>query len=570
MATVLPPLSLLDDVTPEPDCVNHKARIAQIHRALEAFELDARVVRHSSGPACTTYELELAPGTRVAKVIGLAPDLSIHLGVPSVRVFYPLPEKTTVGLEVPNPKATPVRLRRVMEQVAERADTLGLPLFLGEGAEGEPIVADLAALPHLLVAGTTGSGKSACLVTAIASMLMARTADDLKLILIDPKQVELSAFKQIPHLLAPAVTDMRRTPRVMDWLVRQMEQRYSLFAKVGVKRIGEFNKLGGRAVLKKLKSEGEEPPDVPTHLPYIVVIIDELADLMMTAAKEVEGAIQRLSQKSRAVGIHMILATQRPSVDVLTGLIKSNMPSRVAFKVAANVDSRTIVDQPGAEKLLGKGDMLLMLNGSQQLARGQGTWIADAELKRVLGWLREHGGAATHHAGLCLAAGTDAVDPCDDELFDRAAEVVITEQRGSVSLVQRNLEIGFSRAGKLMDALEQAGIVGPQIGATARQVYVTLAEWRSRQVGAAPAAIPGPAPSRAPSPDPLFLAATLLVLAERRGGVERLRDLLGVSWERAASLMQALETAGVVERRPGTGEWRVRMSLREWRKKRGA
>ncbi len=487
----LPPLTLLEDVEVEVIEIDQNARVMALQRALENFEVQANVVNYEAGPVVTMYELELLPGTRVGKIIGLAPDLSIQLGVPTLRVVYPLPGKTTIGIEVPNPHSAAVRLRNLISQTEETWRKMHLPLFFGQGATGAPVIFDLQEMPHLLVAGTTGSGKSVCLTTMILSMLLTRTSEDLKLILVDPKQVEMAAFKDIPHLMAPVVTDMRRAPMVLEWLVAQMEERYSLFSKVGVKKIEQFNKLGEKAILEKLTIEGEEPPDVETHLPYIVVIIDELADLMMVSAKEVEGAIQRLSQKSRAVGIHLVLATQRPSVDVITGLIKSNMPSRIAFKVAANVDSRTILDQPGAEKLLGKGDMLLMINGSQQLMRGQCTWVPDEEGKSVINWLKEKGGAATFDPTLTQVAessgdseGGDGAG-CDDELFDRAAEVIIGEQRGSVSLLQRKLEIGFSRAGKLMDALEKRGIVGPQIGAKAREVRLTLAAWQARHVSAA-------------------------------------------------------------------------------------
>ncbi|MCC6741743.1 MAG: DNA translocase FtsK [Planctomycetia bacterium] len=486
----LPPITLLEDVEIEPVEIDQDARVAALTRALESFEVSARVVNFEAGPVVTMYELELLPGTRVSKIIGLAPDLSIHLGVPTLRVVYPLPNKTTIGIEVPNPRSSAVRLRNLIVQTEETWKRMHLPLFFGQGATGAPVIYDLQEMPHLLVAGTTGSGKSVCLTTMILSMLLTRTANDLKLILVDPKQVEMAMFKDIPHLHAPVVTDMRRAPMVLEWLVAQMEERYSLFSKVGVKKIEQFNKLGEKAILEKLTIEGEEPPDVETHMPYIVVIIDELADLMMVSAKEVEGAIQRLSQKSRAVGIHLVLATQRPSVDVITGLIKSNMPSRIAFKVAANVDSRTILDQPGAEKLLGKGDMLLMINGSQQLMRGQCTWVPDEESRNVIAWLAEKGGAPTFNVELTQvaeSAGGDGEDgaACDDELFTRAAEVIIGEQRGSVSLLQRKLEIGFSRAGKLMDALEKAGIVGPQVGAKAREVRLTLAMWQARNATSA-------------------------------------------------------------------------------------
>ncbi|NUN49980.1 MAG: DNA translocase FtsK [Candidatus Brocadiae bacterium] len=484
----LPPLTLLDEVEIEESTIDHDARMAALSRALEAFEVQAKVIAFEAGPVVTMYELELAPGTRIMKIQQLAPDLGINLGVPNLRVVAPLPGRTTIGIEVPNPKAAQVRLRNLITQTEDVWRKLHLPLFLGMGATGRPVVHDLQEMPHLLVAGTTGSGKSVCLTTMIMSLLLTRTANDLKLIMIDPKQVEMAAFKDMPHLMSPVVTDMRNAPRVLEWVVRQMEERYTLFASVGVKKIEQFNGLGAEKVLAKLTIEGEEPPDVPTHLPYIVVVIDELADLMMVSAKEVEAMIQRLSQKSRAVGIHLVLATQRPSVDVITGLIKSNMPSRIAFKVAANIDSRTILDQPAAEKLLGKGDMLLMVNGSMQLQRGQCTWVTDDEGRAVISWLKEKGGVPEFDAELtqiseASSGGEDGEGgACDDELFEKAAEVIIGEQRGSVSLLQRKLEIGFSRAGKLMDALEKAGIVGPQVGAKAREVRLTIDAWRARHV----------------------------------------------------------------------------------------
>ena len=484
----LPPITLLEDVEIEKQEIDHEGRMGALQKALEAFEVMARVISYESGPVVTLYELELSPGTRVAKILGLAPDLAIHLAVPTLRIVYPLPGKTTIGIEVPNPRSAPVRLRNLITMAEDSWRKMHLPLFFGEGATGRPIINDLQDMPHLLVAGTTGSGKSVCLSTMILSMLLTRTSEDLKLILVDPKQVELSGFKEVPHLMAPVVTDMKRAPIVLDWVIRQMEERYTLFAAVGVKKIEQFNALGEKKILEKLTVEGEEAPDVPTHLPYIVVVIDELADLMMVSAKEVEAGITRLSQKSRAVGIHLVLATQRPSVDVITGLIKSNMPSRIAFKVAAMVDSRTILDQPGAEKLLGKGDMLLMINGSMQLQRGQCTWVTEDESRNVINWLKEKGGTATFDAELTqIAESSGSGDggeggSCDDPLFEKAAEVIIGEQRGSVSLLQRKLEIGFSRAGKLMDGLEKAGIVGPQVGAKAREVKITFAAWQARHV----------------------------------------------------------------------------------------
>jgi S-DNA-T family DNA segregation ATPase FtsK/SpoIIIE len=487
----LPPLDLLDLVEIEEAQIDHEGRVVLLQSALESFEVQARVIGYEAGPVVTCYEIELSPGTRVNKLLALGSDLQLLLAVPSIRIVYPLPGKPTIGIEVPNPRSTPVRLRNLIGATEDVWRRNHLPLFFGEGATGKPVIHDLQEMPHLLVAGTTGSGKSVCLTTMILSLLLTRSSEDLKLILVDPKMVELSGFKDIPHLMSPVVTDMRRAPVVLDWCVREMESRYQLFAGVGVKKIEQFNALGEKKILEKFAIEGEEPPDVPTHVPYIVVIIDELADLMMVSAKEVEAAITRLSQKSRAVGIHLVLATQRPSVDVITGLIKSNMPSRIAFKVAASVDSRTILDQQGAEKLLGKGDMLLMINGNMQLQRGQCTWVSEEESRNVIAWLKEKGGAPVFDPELteineAPVGGDDSEGGgCDDPLFDKAAEITIGEQRGSVSLLQRKLEIGFSRAGKLMDALEKAGIVGPQVGSKPREVRMTIAAWQARHVSAA-------------------------------------------------------------------------------------
>ena len=372
----LPPIDLLEKPEVEQhsddwDQITQRAQV--LKNTLVQFNVNAEVVEIERGPVIAMYELELAPGTKVGKVVSLSDDLAIALKAPSVRVVAPLPGKSSIGLEVPNTKRKTVMLRELLETSDDKRKKMAIPLLIGKDAAGNPLISDLASMPHLLIAGTTGSGKSVCLNSIILSILFMRHPTDIQLLLVDPKMVEFSLFREIPHLISPVVTDMKKAAAVLEWAVNKMEERYALLASVGVKHINAYNRLGTTEIRKRLNPDGDANlDDVQFYLPHIVVVVDELADLMMVASKEVEASVIRLSQKSRAVGIHLILATQRPSVDVITGLIKSNMPSRISFYVASKVDSRTILDQNGAEKLLGSGDMLFLPPGTSKLVRVQG------------------------------------------------------------------------------------------------------------------------------------------------------------------------------------------------------
>ncbi len=481
----LPPMALLEDPVPTPLPTLERdieQRIKCIEATLECFSVPARVVHVDRGPSITMYELELAPGIRVNKIIGMSDDLAIALKVPNVRIVAPIPGKSSIGIEVPNALKEAVRLKELVLGQDSHWKNFALPLFLGKDVSGMHVVRNLEEMPHLLVAGTTGSGKSVCLNTIILSLLLTRTPEDLKLILVDPKMVELSMFKDMPHLLSPVVTDMKRAPVVLDWVVRCMEERYDLMARAGVKKISTFNSLGEAKIRERL---GVEPDvEVPTFLPRIVVVIDELADLMMVASKEVEFAITRLAQKSRAVGIHLVLATQRPSVDVITGLIKSNMPARIAFKVASGIDSRTILDQNGAERLLGKGDMLLSVPGSMELLRTQCTYVGDNEISEVVQYLKEQGTPVFDQDLVEVAEGEQITSGDQDELYAEAVKVVVETGRGSTSLLQRKLEIGYTRAARLIDFMAKDGIVGAYKGSKAREVLMTPDMFRARFVTA--------------------------------------------------------------------------------------
>ncbi|MBI5779660.1 MAG: DNA translocase FtsK [Planctomycetes bacterium] len=478
----LPGLDLLEDPEAMPDSDNAdevKDRIVVIEGTLRNFGIEAKVVNIERGPVVTKYEIELAPGISVHKVAGMIDDLSIALKSPNVTVVAPIPGKSTVGIDVPNTYKGIVRLKELVTN-----NDFILPLCLGKDAAGTPVVRELDEMPHILIAGTTGSGKSICIDSGILSMLMKRTPDELKLLLIDPKMVELSAFKDIPHLISPVVTDMKRAPLILQWLVRTMDERYELLLRVGVKKISSYNQLTTDKIKERLSEEGEEPVDVPNKLPYIVVVIDELADLMMAASDDVENAITRLAQKSRAVGIHLILATQRPSVDVITGLIKSNMPARIAFKVASKVDSRTILDRNGAERLLGKGDMLFLPPSSTDLIRAQCTFVSDKEIHNIVDFLKKQGSPVYDTELLELESKRDFENLEDDELFEDAVRVVLETQRGSVSLIQRRLNIGYSRAARLIEMMAKVGIVGGYKNSKAREVIMNLADWENAKTTA--------------------------------------------------------------------------------------
>ena len=451
----------------------------KIESTLGDFKIDAQVVEATKGPTITQFEISLAAGIKVHKIVNLSDDLAMALKAQSIRIIAPIPGKSTVGIEVPNGTRSMVGVRELIEVMREDPKKYKLPLALGRDTAGNPVIGDLGEMPHLLIAGSTGSGKSVCINSIIISILMTKAPDEVKLILLDPKMVELAQFEKIPHLLSPVVTDMKKAPSVLNWLVDKMEERYELLAMAGVRHLSSYNELGREKLRERLagKMDDDEIEEVPEKLPFVVVIIDELADLMMTAAKEVEGSITRLSQKSRAVGIHVILATQRPSVDVITGLIKANMPSRVSFRVTSRVDSRTILDRNGADKLLGKGDCLFLPPGTSDVMRVQGAFISDKEIRDVVQSASRE--AEPQYNPELTRFGIDgAADGSnEDELFDDAVGIVLGSQRGSVTLLQRQLQIGYTRASRLMELMHERGLVGPFQGSKAREVYYTLEEW---------------------------------------------------------------------------------------------
>jgi S-DNA-T family DNA segregation ATPase FtsK/SpoIIIE len=451
-----------------------------LQRTLQEFRIEGQVVAYQQGPVVTMLEVALAPGTKVTKIHSLADDIAMALKAESVRIVAPIPGKSTVGVEIPNPIRDDVRMLSLLESEEFQGTKAAIPMLLGAAADGRPLVEDLAGMPHLLIAGSTGSGKSVCINTILLSVLMTRTPDEVRLILIDPKQVELAFFADVPHLLSPVVTDMKRASAVLEWALDKMEERYDLLRRFEVRNIASYNELGETEILRRAKELEMDDEVVQVKLPYVVIVVDELADLMLTVGKDVETAITRLAQKSRAVGIHVILATQRPSTDVITGLIKANMPTRIAFKVASKIDSRVILDQNGAEKLLGMGDMLYMPPRSSTIARAQGTYAADREVKRVVSYLRERypQDFSEELVNLSSAPLLDASEK--DELYDQAVRIVLAEQRGSASLLQRALSIGYTRASRLLDLMRAEGVVGAYKGSKASEVQMTLEEYEAR------------------------------------------------------------------------------------------
>lgn len=482
----LPPLSLLGEpergFNAEQETIV-RAQAQTLERTLEEFRLDARVVEIDTGPVITMFELKLGVGIKVSQIASLSNDIARALKAHAIRVVAPISGKNTVGIEVPNVRKETVRLKELMLAAGAKASRMALPLFLGKDAGGQSLVADLTKMPHLLIAGTTGSGKSVCLNSVIASFLMTQRPDRVKMILVDPKMVEMSQFKGMPHLMCPIITDMARAEKILEWAVTKMEERYELLAEARVKNMAGFNALGAEEIYERFQPSTErERALIPTRLPYIVVIIDELADLMMTAAKEVEHHLSRLAQKSRAVGIHIIVATQRPEAKVVTGLIKSNLPCRIAFRVASRMDSRIVLDQNGGEVLMGQGDMLFLPPGSHKLTRAQGTFMEDSETHAVLEYLAEKAEPEFHPELMRLrTAGTEGDASARDPLFSQAVRIVLESKRGSVSLLQRRLTVGYSRASRLIDQMADAGIVGEYKGSQAREVMMTLKEWEALQ-----------------------------------------------------------------------------------------
>lgn len=489
----LPSLELLtesDDICYD-DQLREVRRKAQIlEETFKSFGFEVRVVEIETGPVIAQYEISLEAGLRLSKITGLADDVAIALRVPSVRIVAPIPGKNTVGVEVPNETRQVVRLREVIEEAGQSTGKMNIPIFLGKDVSGNAMTVDLAKMPHLLIAGRTGTGKSVCLNAIIASILMTCRPDEVRMLMIDPKMVELSGYGRLPHLMHPVITDMKKAEAILAWAVDKMEERYSLLAKVGVRHINSYNALGREELARRLEiDDPDHMNDVPDHLPFIVIVADEMADLMMTAGKDVEQHIIRLAQKSRAVGIHLILATQKPTVDVITGLIKSNLPARLSFQVASKTDSRVVLDENGADKLLGNGDMLFLWPGTSTLIRGQGTFLSDEEIDTVCSHCSD--GSEQNFVGELMtlkvdqegsgeAVTADAIR-ARDELYESAVDVVIREGRGSCSLLQRNLGIGYGRAARLIDFMAEDGIVGHYNGSKARDVIMTLAEWEAMQ-----------------------------------------------------------------------------------------
>ncbi|OHB81873.1 MAG: stage III sporulation protein E [Planctomycetes bacterium RBG_16_64_12] len=515
----LPSLDLL--LESEPFCFEeHEQEVRRKAEVLEKtfadFGYRVRVVEIQTGPVVAQFEVELEAGLRLSRITGLADDLAIALRVPSVRIVAPLPGKNTVGLEVPNGQRQLVRLREVMEEADGTVQAMRIPVYLGKDVAGNAIVVDLASLPHLLIAGRTGTGKSVCLNSIIASILMCRRPDEVRLLLVDPKMVELSPYKNIPHLMHPVVTDMRKAEAILAWAVEKMEERYQLLARAGVRHLAVYNQLGREELMERIQPSEEERPHIPTRMPFIVLVADEMADLMMTAAKEVESHIIRLAQKSRAVGIHLVLATQKPTVDVITGLIKSNLPARICFEVSSRTDSRVVLDEMGADKLLGNGDLLFLRPGSSTLLRGQGTYLSDDEIARVIDAVAT-GEPQFVEELIQLKAADSEPETCQltnrDELYEPAIDLVVREGRGSVSLLQRALGIGYGRAARLIDYMAEDGIVGPYNGSQAREVLMTVDDWEQMH-GHLPEEKPAASPPR----------RTNKILLDSPAGSEPLKD----------------------------------------------
>ncbi len=491
----LPPLALLDEPREKRRVISAESLEAisrQVELKLADFGIEAEVVAVHPGPVVTRYELQLAPGLKVSRVTNLAKDLARSLSTVSVRIVEVIPGKTTIGLEIPNEEREIVVLSDVLKSSRYDADTSHLALGLGKDISGHPVVVDLATMPHLLVAGTTGSGKSVAINAMILSLLYKASSSDVRMIMIDPKMLELSVYEGIPHLLAPVVTDMKHASNALRWCVVEMDRRYRLMSALGVRNIGGYNRKvsaaaeSGTPIRDPLSPPDGEGGEAPTlaKLPWIVVVVDELADMMMVTGKKVEELIARLAQKARAAGIHLILATQRPSVDVITGLIKANIPSRIAFQVSSKVDSRTILDQMGAEHLLGHGDMLYLGPGVSTPSRVHGAFVADHEVHKVVKSLKQMGkpcylegildgtaiaDAVSEGTGSALEAGGETGTETDP-LYDQAVRIVTETRRASISGVQRRLKIGYNRAARMLEEMEHAGVVGPLQSNGSREV----------------------------------------------------------------------------------------------------
>jgi S-DNA-T family DNA segregation ATPase FtsK/SpoIIIE len=498
---VFPTLDMLNEPAKNPDTDEaEQARTAEaLLRTLGEFGVEVTLGEIHIGPVITRYEIFPAPGVRVEKIASLDKNIALGLRAQSVRILAPVPGKGCVGVEVPNKIPTPVGIREILESQDWADAKAEIPLALGRDVGGRPVIADLARMPHLLIAGATGSGKTVCINSIITSLLYFASPDDLRFIMVDPKIVEMKAFNDLPHMLIPVVTDPKKVPAALRWLIGEMEMRYQIFGKVGVRNIAGFNgrtKLAKEMPAAPSKEERKDAADelgievprddeikIPEKMPYIVCIIDELADLMMVAPADIETGIARLAQLARAAGIHLILATQRPSVNVITGVIKANLPCRIAFQVASKVDSRTILDSGGADQLIGRGDMLFSPPGTAKLVRAQGGYVSDEELHRVVDFLKRNGPPEfAEDVQAQIEAGDvedgdgedEEIDEADDELMKQAMEVLRSTRRASTSMLQRRLRIGYNRAARIMELLESRGIVGPENGSSPREILVDL------------------------------------------------------------------------------------------------
>jgi len=454
-----------------------------LQKTLVQFEVPARVARHTRGPTVTRYEVELDPGVKVARVIGLSHDIAYALASPDVRIIAPIPGKSAIGIEVPNRDRELVTVGDIFDSPAMPSGGHPLRVALGKDIGGEPITANLAEMPHVLIAGATGAGKSVCLNVLVTSLLMHNSPDQVRLILIDPKRVELTHYEGVPHLITPVVTHPKRASEALNWAVREMELRLETLAQAGMRNLAAYNQAAVDGKLPPLPSAGLDDDGRPDGerkrppLPYIVLVIDELADLMMVAPREVEDSICRIAQMARAVGIHLVVATQRPSVDVVTGLIKANIPSRIAFMVASAQDSRVILDSGGADKLVGLGDMLYLPGGTSKPRRIQGAFITEKEVEAVVAYCKAQQ-QASYQQGV-VAEGRHAAEEDDgdeDPLLDQAMDIVVRSGLGSTSMLQSKMKVGFSRARRIMDQLEERGVVGPSEGSKPRDVLMTVEE----------------------------------------------------------------------------------------------
>lgn len=472
----MPSLNFLDNPEHVPKTADDENLIMQsklLEKKLDDFGVDGKVVTVTPGPVITTFEYEPAPGVKINKIVNLTDDLSLALRAASIRIVAPIPGKAVIGIEIPNSIRETVRFKEVVASAAFEKSKSKLTLCLGKDIVGDPVVTELDKMPHLLIAGATGSGKSVALNAMICSLLYKSTPDDVRLIMVDPKRIELSSYDGIPHLITPVVTDVKKATNALFWAVREMEQRYELLSGQNARNIYQYNQKIAKAPREQKPADAEQEKHAGP-LPYIVIIIDELADLMMVASRDVEVALTRLAQMARAAGIHLILATQRPSVDVLTGIIKANFPTRLTFQVSSKTDSRTIIDSNGAETLLGNGDMLFMPPGTAKLQRIHGAYISEAEIARITEFLKQQQ-APEYDKDITKAPVEDKSLPDAedyDEKYDQAVALVTESRQASISMIQRHLRIGYNRAARIIEIMEKEGIVGPSDGVKAREVLV--------------------------------------------------------------------------------------------------